>query len=48
MQPPTSPVNLAWPQAMKAAISSWRGWMNSGSPLARSSAPRKPLIPSPG
>ena len=48
MQTPISPVNLAWAQAMKAPISSWRDWMSSGSPSARSSAPRKPLIPSPG
>ena len=48
MQTPTSPVNFAWPQAMNAAISSWRAWTNSGSPSARSNAPRKPLIPSPG
>ena len=48
MQTPTSPVNLAWPQAMNAAISSWRTWISSGSPPARSSAPRIALIPSPG
>ena len=48
VQQPTSPVNLAWAQAMNAAISSCRGWMNSGSPPARSYAPRNPLIPSPG
>ncbi len=48
MQTPTSSVNFAWPQAMNAAISSWRVWMNSGSGCVRSSAPRNPLIPSPG
>ena len=30
MQTPSSPVNLACAQAMNAAISSWRTWMNSG------------------
>ena len=29
MQTPNSPVNLAWAEAMKAAISSCRTWMNS-------------------
>ena len=29
MQTPTSPVNLACAVAAKAAISSWRVWMNS-------------------
>ncbi len=50
MQTPSAsgPENFAWPQAMKAAISSWRAWMKSGSPSARSSAPRNALIPSPG
>ena len=48
MQTPTSPVNLAWAQAMKAAISSCRTWMNSIFPLARFSAPMMPLMPSPG
>jgi hypothetical protein len=33
---------------MKAAISSWRAWMNSILPLARWSAPNTPLMPSPG
>ena len=28
MQAPRSPVNLAYAQAMKAAISSWRAWTN--------------------
>ena len=28
-QTPTSPVNLACAQAMKAAISSWRAWTKS-------------------
>ena len=32
MQTPISPVNFACPHAMNAAISSWRAWMNSGSP----------------
>ena len=48
MQQPTSPVNLACAHAMNAPISSCRGWMNSGSPPARSNAPSIPLIPSPG
>ena len=33
MQTPSSPVNLAWAEAMKAAISSCRTWMNSILPL---------------
>ena len=45
---PISPVNLACAHAMKAAISSCRTWMKSGSPSARSSAPMIPLMPSPG
>ena len=39
MQTPTSPVNLAWAQAMKAASSSWRACTNSTfsfSPVQRS------------
>ena len=40
MQTPSSPVNLAWAEAMKAAISSCRTWMNSILPLARCSAPK--------
>jgi hypothetical protein len=48
MQTPASPVHLAWPQAMKADISSWRACTNSIRSVARESAPRKPLMPSPG
>ena len=49
MQTPTSPVNFACAQAMNAAISSCRTWMNSSvAVLARSNAPMIPLIPSPG
>ena len=48
MQTPTSPVNLAWAHAIKAAISSWRTWMNSGRGPSRSKAPITPLMPSPG
>ena len=49
MQTPTSPVNLAWAQAMKAAISSWRTWTNSSRcPSHGSNAPITPLMPSPG
>ena len=49
MQTPTSPVNLAWAQAMNAAISSWRAWMKRGRsvPASPRIAPRKPMIPSP-
>ena len=50
MQTSTSPVNFACAHAMKAAISSWRTWMNS-SPSGfawRPNAPMRPLIPSPG
>ena len=47
-QTPTSPVNLACPHAMNAAISSWRTCMNSSESFARSSAPTMPLMPSPG
>ena len=47
-QTPTSPVNFAWPHAMKAHISSWRAWMNLMRSVARSSAPIRPLMPSPG
>jgi hypothetical protein len=47
-QTPTSPMNFACPQAMKADISSCRTWMNSIRSLAPSSAPMIPLIPSPG
>ena len=47
MHTPTSPVNLACAVAAKAAISSWRTWMNSGfSTLWK--APSRPFIPSPG
>ena len=28
MQAPRSPVNLAYAQAMKAALTSWRAWTN--------------------
>src|SRR5215208_3618711 len=49
MQTPTSPVNLACAQAMKAAISSWRTWISSGrSSPSWSKATVTPLIPSPG
>ncbi len=48
MQTPTSPVNLAWAQAIRAAISSWRTWTNSGRGPSPSKAPITPLIPSPG
>ena len=47
-QTPTSPVNLAWAQAMNAAISSWRTCTKSSESDARSSAPISPLMPSPG
>lgn len=46
-QTPTSPVYLAWPLAMKAAISSCRTVTSSGSPPARFSAARSGSIPSP-
>jgi hypothetical protein len=46
-QTPISPVNLAWAQAMKAAISSWRAWMNRIL-SCRAKAPSIPLMPSPG
>src|SRR5205823_5599347 len=39
MHTPTSPVNLAWAHAMKAASSSWRAWMNSICLPTRSKAP---------
>ena len=48
MQTPTSPLNFAWPQAMNAAISSWRACTNSNRSPARFSAPSSPLMPSPG
>ena len=48
MQTPTRPVNLAYPTASKAAISSCRAWMNCGWLSARPQAARMPLIPSPG
>ena len=48
MHTPNSPVNLAWALAMKAAISSWRAWMNWILPSARLNAPNTPLMPSPG
>ncbi len=47
MQTPTSPVNLAWAQAMKAAISSWRTCTNSSS-FTFSNPAKIPLTPSPG
>ena len=47
-QTPASPVNFACAQAMNAAISSWRTWMNSGRPSPRPKAPMIPLMPSPG
>ena len=50
-QTPTSPVNLEWAVAMKAASSSWRDWTNSipwSVPSAPSRAPMMALIPSPG
>ena len=31
MHTPSSPANLAWAHAMKAAISSWRVWVKTGS-----------------
>ena len=40
--------NLACAPAMKAAISSWRACTKSILSLARSSAPIRPLMPSPG
>src|SRR5579884_2048786 len=48
MQTPTSPVNLACAQAMKADISSCRTWTNSKRSPARARAPTSPLMPSPG
>ena len=51
MHTPTSPVNLAWAQAMNAAISSWRTCDELRSAPRRSNAlkaPMIPLIPSPG
>src|SRR6185312_9313441 len=48
MQTPSSPVNLAYADAMKAAISSWRAWMKRIFPPARLRAPKTPLMPSPG
>ncbi len=48
MHTPSSPVNFACAEAMKAAISSWRTWMKRILPFARLSAPNTPLIPSPG
>jgi hypothetical protein len=48
MHTPTWPVNFAWPHAMNAADSSWRGWMNCILPSERSIAPIRPLMPSPG
>ena len=44
----TWPENLAWAHAMKAAISSWRTWISSGSFPAALKAPRMALMPSPG
>jgi hypothetical protein len=40
MQTPSSPVNFAWAQAMNAAISSWRTWMNLICFWARHRAPQ--------
>ncbi len=48
MQTPISPVNFAWADAMKAAISSWRAWTNSNLSPARFSPPIRPRMPSPG
>ncbi len=48
MQTPTWPVNLAYPTASNAAISSCRAWMNAGLLPARPQAARMPLMPSPG
>ncbi len=47
-QTATSPVNLAWATAMKAAISSWRHWMNLGLSPALRRATVMPVMPSPG
>ena len=47
MQTPTRPVNLAYPTASKAAISSCLAWTNWGLFSARPQAARIPLIPSP-
>ena len=47
-QTPTSPVNLAWAQAMKAAIFLVPRLDELASVLARSRAPMMPLMPSPG
>src|SRR5579875_1629373 len=48
MQTPSSSVNLACPQAIKAAISSWRTWTNWKRSGRRPSAPMMPRLPSPG
>jgi len=48
MQSPTSPLNFACAVAAKAAISSWRTWMNCRRSLTSWKAPAKPLMPSPG
>ena len=50
MHTPTSPVNLAWAEAMNAAISSWRTCTNFSVPslLALSTATSRPAMPSPG
>src|SRR5690606_36970689 len=48
MHTPGRPVNLACAQAMNAATSSCGAWMNSNRSSARASAPRIPLMPSPG
>ena len=42
MHTPTSPVNFAAPQAISAAISSWRTWTNSMSSSRRAKAPIRP------
>ncbi len=50
MHTPTSPVNLAWAEAMNAAISSWRACTNLSVPprSALSTATSRPAMPSPG
>ena len=47
-QTPTSPLNLAYPQAANAAISSWLVWMKAGVLSAFSQAVSSPLMPSTG
>ena len=48
MQTPGRPVNLAYPTASKALISSCLDWMNSGWLSALPHAAMMPLMPSPG